>query len=1439
MKTEKQTPENSSAVAIIGMGCFFPGASGLKNYWRLLSRGQDAITEVPETHWSPADYYDADPKKPDHVYCTRGGFLRPVPFDPSEFGIPPTSLEATDTSQLLGLLAAKLALEDAGYGEDRDFARSRTGVILGVTGTQELVIPLGARLGHPHWRRALKAAGISDEKSGEVIRRISDAYVPWQESSFPGLLGNVIAGRISNRLNLQGTNCAVDAACASSMSAMHMALMEIHSGRADMMLTGGVDCLNDIFMHMCFSKTPILSPTGDVRPFSDRADGTLLGEGVGLLIFKRLDLAEADGDRIYAVIKAVGSSSDGKSNSIYAPLAEGQMKALRMAYENAGFAPESVELLEAHGTGTRVGDEVEFRALRQIYTDPSLNLSGNGHQNYCAVGTVKSMIGHTKAAAGAAGLVKNALALYHKVLPPTLKIQTPDPRLNIHDSPFYLNTEKRPWLSGRKHPRRCAVSSFGFGGSNFHMVLEEYQQKKTGPSWDGSVEILALSANSPEELETGLSAWKKEIDQGMTDEELAEKAAQTRLAFSHRTPFRLLMVLEKALDRFENLTEHFSEALESLKTHLKTGAREKAVNIRNIFYGGPESPAKLAFVFPGQGSQYTRMGRDLICCFPEALETLEKADENVKLSRKLSDFIYPLPVFDSREKEKQESALRSTDAAQPGIGALSLAMVKILQRFGIRPDAACGHSFGEISALCAGGKMDEDSFFRLAAERGRLMAEAGKSNAGTMTAVKAPLAEIEKIIREECPDVILANRNSPDQGVLSASLPAIEKAEKVFHEKGFSTVRLPVSAAFHSSLMAEAGKSFAETVSGISIKSSDIPVFSNADGRPYPEEPEAARKVLGEQLLSPVDFVSEIRNLFESGVRTFVEVGPKSVLSGLIRNILKGFYFQALSLDASAGKRFGIADLAKLLCHLAALGHPVDLKNWENPVPPRRKQRMSIPISGANYRRKSETPAVKTPEKKPKNEQPDIYPNTQPPSPANPSPDLHSAVLRTGGGTFSGRKNADTASQTAFTAASKDTQTAATADTRTGKQQARPEKKETVPAEPPGQRETVPYKTERNMQNMNRQQNKPTARQPGQNEYIAEAFRAVQEGLRSMQNLHFHTAETHKKFLESQNHAGRTLQQMMDNTRRLAEISIGINGAEGGMKSGVHSGMQQMHYREENRKIPVPEEGNAENESAADSPLHSGQMPHSVQSGETSPPRRAESPSLSPASPKMRHRQENRGISVSAGTSGAVQSPPQTSACPEPVKKPAPAPKKNGRQKVEKTMLDVVSDLTGYPADMLSLDMDIEADLGIDSIKRVEILSRFEEKMPELPPVSPEIMGTLKTLGQIVEYLMGAGIRPGQTGDISPNEPAVKDTSSDTRETVHPPTAADGGKPAADLQKIESVMLEVVSELTGYPPDMLSLDMDIEADLGIDSIKRVEILSSFEEKMPELPPVSP
>jgi len=952
MKSENtiKNIEQNIPVAIIGMSCLFPKSPGVKEYWRLLFHGMDGISEVPESHWSPDDYFDVDPKSPDHVYCRRGGFLSPVSFDPTEFGIPPSSLEATDTSQLLGLMAAKMALDDSGYGEGRDFEREKTSVILGVTGTQELVIPLGSRLGHPKWRKALEEAGVPDDQIELVVNKISDSYVPWQENSFPGLLGNVVAGRICNRLNLGGTNCVVDAACASSMSAIHLALLELSTGRSEMVITGGVDTINDVFMHMCFSKTQILSPTEDIRPFSKNADGTVLGEGVGILVLKRLVDAEKDGDHIYAVIKSIGSSSDGKSQSIYAPRSEGQASSIRMAHHLGNVESSSIGLIEAHGTGTRVGDMVEVSALKQIFQESERS------DFKCALGSVKSMIGHTKAAAGTAGTIKAALSLYHKILPPTLKSDPPDPALDLSSSPFYINTRTKPWLSDTGHPRRAGVSSFGFGGSNFHMVLEEHRTEKNTISWDGSIEIAAMSAPTKKELSVIFNNFKQSAENNASDHKIAALAAKSRETFSSNDSFRLLLILERSTEGFIDLPGLFERTLKSLES----ASGKVPLNERNIYIDDGENPGKIAFVFPGQGSQYTWMGRDLICFFPKALRMLETANIKFSAHGTLSDYIYPIPSYDPHDQANPEFSLRCTDIAQPALGAVSAAFDGILKDFGINPDVTCGHSYGELTALYSAGWYDLETFFELSISRGQLMSSASGSSGG-MLAVRAPLEDLSSLVKDSGQDVVLANRNSPDQGVLSGSIEGINKLKMICESKGYITSTLPVSAAFHSHLVEQAQQPFSNFLKTLHLKPSGVPVFSNTTGKPYPEGPERVKDLLGEQLANPVNFNTQIENIHQSGVRTFVEVGPKSVLSGLVKSILKDKEFSAIPMDPSSGKDFGLMDLACTMCRLASLGHPVELSKWEDPRSKERKQMMNVPLSGANYRNeKSESrPAMK------------------------------------------------------------------------------------------------------------------------------------------------------------------------------------------------------------------------------------------------------------------------------------------------------------------------------------------------------------------------------------------------------------------------------------------------------------------------------------------------
>ncbi len=1303
-------------VAVIGIGCIFPKSPGLKEYWRLIFNAENAISEVPPTHWSADEYFDIDPTTPDHTYCKNGGFLPAVSFDPTEFGIPPNALEATDSSQLLSLLVAKAALMDAGYGEDKKFDRDRTSVILGVTGTQELVIPLGARLGFPRWKKALDAAGVESETTENVIQRISDSYVAWQEGSFPGLLGNVVAGRICNRLDLRGTNCVVDAACASSLSAVHLALLEITSGRSDMVVTGGVDTLNDIFMHMCFAKTRILSPTGDARPFSIDADGTVLGEGIGLVVLKRLADAEKDGDRIYAVIRGIGSSSDGKSQSIYAPRADGQVVALRKAYDQAGVDPGTVDLIETHGTGTKVGDAVEFNALRQVFEN------GTDRNRKCAIGSVKSMIGHTKAAAGAAGLIKGVLALHHKVLPPTLKATQPDPKLEIAKSPFYINTHSSPWIADPAHPRRCGVSAFGFGGSNFHIVLEEHRPEKTEMTWDGSIEILALSASSKTELIRKIEAVRADIEKGAA---LSVAAVRSRRSFNEKDHHRLMWVHDRSADHSLHSPPVEADILAAELRQLQEGIETSATPRQGIYTGEGPPIGQLAFLFPGQGSQYPGMGRDLMCRFPEAFGALEAACRQFDDTERLYDAIYPHPATTPEELRHQTDVLRRTDITQPAIGAMSLALFKVLIAFGVVPHATAGHSFGELMALHAAGRIDEPTFLSLATTRGRLMAAANDSAPRSgMLAVKAPLEHLRELIDSHGSDVVLANCNTPNQGVLAGTYDALSTIETICRQKGYSSVMLPVAAAFHSQLVKVAQAPFKKALETITMSPGTIPVYSNSTGAPYPGGRAAATALLGDHLLKTVNFVQEIKNLFDSGIRTFIEVGPRNVLSGLVDEILAGENFQTLAMDATAGKRSSLSDIAHTICQLAAAGHRVDWRRWEPHHRQHRIPQMQIPLTGANYRNPSDL-----------SPRPSNIPVKRAHEHNHPNRTIRNDMP--GGGPST-----------------------------------RPERPPLQPEHPDGNPDL--------MKNMT-----PDI------DLIKQALLTVQQSLASMQTLQRQTAETHQKFLDTQKEAGRTLQHMLEHSHRLTELSMGERPAVSAI------GAQSAHttIRETNaisyRTEPVVTPG-----VAAIDPRPTA----SVSSSKTTIPQ------------------------------GQVEDS-HVSAHPPAASKPSPEPENrsdsNTVENLQQVLLAVVSELTGYPVDMIDPDMDIESDLGIDSIKRVEILSTLEERVPGMPAVAPDVIGKLKTLRQVADLL-------------NVSEPVDTPLDSEPAPTSDSDLKADSVIPNFLPQnELLTVLLEVVSELTGYPNDMIGAEMDIEADLGIDSIKRVEILSAMEEKIPGLPTVAP
>lgn len=900
-------------IAIVGVGAIMPGARDVDAFWRNIIEGRDLMTDVPADRWLIEDFYDPDPAAQDKTYARRGAFLPEIEVDPMALGVPPSNLASTDTAQLLALVVAERLLKgvaDAGLGE---VDGERVGVFIGSAGLQ-LLGEMAARAGRPQWRQALVDSGLSASDADAVCDRMAGYSTPWQEATFPGLLSNVVTGRIANRFDLHGANFTVDAACASSLAAVSVAVDDLVLGRSDLVITGGVDTLNDPVTFQCFSKTPALSRTGDCRPFDANADGTMLGEGIALFALKRLADADRDGDRVHAVICGIGSSSDGGGTSVYAPLDTGQERALRRAYEAAGYGPETVGLIEAHGTGTGPGDAAEIAALRSV-----LDASGRTERQWCALGSIKSQIGHTKAAAGAAGLLKTALALSHKVLPPTIKVEQPNPALNLAQSPIYLNTQARPWIHTANHPRRASVSSFGFGGSNFHVALEEYVGPAPAIRCDARPgELVVLSAETPQEL------FSFDLSGSLT-----ACARRSQESFRSADKYRLAVVGSSTADLRQKLEQ--ARSLVGDKPFSTPSG---------MHYGVGPKPGRIAFLFPGQGAQYVGMGADLALHFERAHAVWDR--------HQISPHVFPPSVFTDAERQQQRLALTDTGVAQPAIAIHSLALLQVLESVGIRPHCVAGHSFGELVAFHAARAYDEDTLVRLAVRRGELM----RAGSGVMIALDAGTDEVSKLLDcEDLSDAWIANHNGPRQVVVGATAEAGAVVGERAAAAGMTVRTLDTSAAFHTPLVASAAEPLRRFLDDETVHAPLVDVYGNAAAAVHPVAPAEVRRALADHVASPVRFAEMVRAMHDSGaVRIFLEVGPGGALTGLVKKCLPDSH--AIALDRAG--RNGVTSLLDALGQLTALGVPLDFAGlWHGPAAPEpAKPALSVRISGGNYGRR-------------------------------------------------------------------------------------------------------------------------------------------------------------------------------------------------------------------------------------------------------------------------------------------------------------------------------------------------------------------------------------------------------------------------------------------------------------------------------------------------------
>ncbi|MFN7952015.1 MAG: SDR family NAD(P)-dependent oxidoreductase [bacterium] len=1433
-------------IAIVGMSCFLPGADDVATYWRNILNGVDAISEVPGDRFDVARWFDADKAARDKVYSKWGGFIGDIPFDPLKYGIPPAAIRSIEPIQLLTLELVDRALRDAGFGEGYEPPRARTAVLLGA----------GGGMGSLGLHYAFRA--LLPEFFAKVPAELLSALPEWTEDSFPGVLPNVITGRITNRFDFGGVNFTVDAACASSLAAVYLASQELTNGTADLAIAGGVDPINEAFAYTCFSKTTALSPRGRSRAFDASADGIAIAEGLATVVLKRRVDAERDGDRIYAVIKGVQGASDGRHKGLTAPRLEGQMITLERSYAQARVSPASLGLVEAHGTGTGVGDPTETQALGSL-----LERAGARNQSV-GIGSIKSMIGHAKSAAGVAGLIKAALALHHRVLPPTLHVESPNPKAGLTDGPIYVSGQLRPWIRGPE-PRRAGVSAFGFGGTNFHAVLEEYEacplsHDERAPTRELPVELVLLGGATAELLRARCLAIANELAsarKGGVPPTLADVAYTLhnrglaasdglRAAFVARSLDELGAQLEAVAARLGDAASG-----DAKPSRLPAGAWLSDAQLAK--------QGKIAFLFPGQGSQFPDMLRDLAIHFPEVARRFEIADRVLadRLPQPLSSYVFPPPAFSDEGRARAVEALKATHVAQPALGAADVAVLRLLERMGVRPHMAGGHSYGELVALGAAGSLSEEQLFALSHARGQAISDlasgdaaAGARELGQMVAIRGAEAQVRELVGN-AGEAWVANLNSRRQIVVSGTRAGLAELRAKLDRAGLAHTPVPVACAFHSPIMRGARERFESVLQRVDFAAASFPVYSNWTAAPYAASAGAARAHLAEQLVSEVRFADEIEAMYAAGARVFVEVGPNRVLSKLVGEILEGRPHVAIATQDRGGH--GVAHFLTALARLHVEGASLDLERlWAGrALIDLDDERDGIAASAAKPLGRHFW-LVNSAYARPAHEPPRRFPAPvlEPSNPSQAKPASEPIAATTPG------------------AASEKRVTGPAPALRAPDSPAR--------RAPEARQSRIPSPRSPIMTSSDRPQDRTRTPRPASPPSAAgRSGEADAEPVREFQ-------ETMRRFLETQQ---AVMQAYFGASDDIATSALPVREAFAAVES------PSVAYEPPQRPIApavaveaLPAVATAAAEpTAPPRPLSVSLASASTAAAPPAPVARA---AAAPAPQALDHTSELKRIvtertgyppemlELDAGlesdlgidsikrveiiaafrraavpaiaeppawfmeamgtattlrmildgvaklAAGAGEAAPVASSRPAPpaATPAAPVAAAGGSDRVS-LLRTIVTDRTGYPPEMLDLTAGLESDLGIDSIKRVEIIAAFRKAVvphvAEPPAWFMESMGSATTLQAIldgVERLAGDGASAALAQSAPSSSPSA--------------AASTGSAPGSASDRTE-LLKTIVSDRTGYPVEMLDLHAGLESDLGIDSIKRVEIIAAF------------
>lgn len=843
-------------VAVIGMGCRIPGAHGPAAFWRLLEGGVDATGPVPADRWDHAALYDPDPERPGRIAARGGGFLDSVDrFDAGLFGIAPREAQGIDPQQRLFLETAWEALEHAGQAPDA-LAGTQTGVFCGVTGSDYAYLQLAGR------NSALLDAHFAS-----------------------GIAHSILTGRLSYLLGLQGPSVTVDTACSSSLVAVHQAVQSLRRGETRLALAGGVNLILSPEIYIALSRARMLAPDGRCKTFDARADGFARGEGCGVVVLKRLDSALADGDRVLAVIRGTAVNQDGASSGLTAPSGPAQEAVIRAALADAGLSPVEVSYVEAHGTGTELGDPQEMRALGNVFagarTAPLL------------VGSVKTNLGHLEAAAGVTGLMKLVLMLRAGTIAPHLHFETPSPHIPWADLPLRVPVATEPWMPAGER-RIAGISSFGFSGTNAHLIIEAAEPQSSAAAPGRAV--LSLSAATAEALEAlaqrHADAIAERRDGSLADLCRTLNAGRAHLAWratvSGDSPEEILAGLEAVAER-----------------------RVPAARVR--------ATPKVAFLFTGQGAQFAGMGRGLYEGAPMFRAILDRAAAHLgdRLGAPLLDVMFAEGAAARR--------LDETGFTQPALFVLEHALAELWRSWGIEPDFVLGHSVGEFAAACAAGVMRFEQALDLVAERGRLMQALPAG--GAMVSIAAPESEVAGRLGAQ---VAIAAINGPRQTVISGDAAAVAAVVASFEAEGVTCRALPVSHAFHSPLVDPALDAFEAAAAGIAFRAPDRRLISNLTGECVQAADIRTPRYWRRHMREPVRFAAGARALAALGADVLVEIGPHPVLIALAQEVLEpqGDAMREFVPSLRRG-RDDWAEIQQAAAALWRLGAPVDWRAVE------------------------------------------------------------------------------------------------------------------------------------------------------------------------------------------------------------------------------------------------------------------------------------------------------------------------------------------------------------------------------------------------------------------------------------------------------------------------------------------------------------------------------